>query len=259
MIAPHIIVSFKDTLIINRTLYLVKTLITENIQKGHNYCVSYLDTLLLIKGVNYVNIIRELRTKSGITQDQLGKVLNVQKSAISKYELGRAQPSPDVLKKLSEYFGVTTDYLLGRSNKPMIEIFDYKDLPKETKKIPIIGSVKCGPDGLAIQYLDGYVSVNDDLAEGHVALRCRGDSMTGEGIYDGDTVIVHLQETVESGQLAVVIVNGDEGTLKRVRTQKNMIILESANYAYPSRVFVGEEMNLIRIFGRVIEIRRTVK
>ena len=63
-----------------------------------------------------MNNIRQLRIEKGITQEQLGQVLNVQKSAISKYELGRTQPSTDILEKLADYFEVSIDYLLGKTN-----------------------------------------------------------------------------------------------------------------------------------------------
>ena len=65
-----------------------------------------------------MNRIKELRTQRKITQEELGKIINVQKAAVSKYELGRAVPSTDVLTKLANYFNVTTDYLLGRTNEP---------------------------------------------------------------------------------------------------------------------------------------------
>lgn len=64
-----------------------------------------------------MNRIRTLRQQKEITQDELGHIVNVQKSAISKYELGRAVPSTDVLKKLSDYFNVSIDYLLGLSEE----------------------------------------------------------------------------------------------------------------------------------------------
>ncbi len=62
-----------------------------------------------------MNRIKELRTVKHLTQEELGHILNVQKAAISKYENGRAEPSVDVLKKLSALFGVSSDYILGIS------------------------------------------------------------------------------------------------------------------------------------------------
>ena len=65
-----------------------------------------------------MNRIRDLRKQKGMTQEELGNIINVQKAAVSKYELGRAVPSTDVLSKLACHFGVTTDYLLGLSDDP---------------------------------------------------------------------------------------------------------------------------------------------
>lgn len=123
----------------------------------------------------------------------------------------------------------------------------------ENKKIPIIGTVKCGPNGLAFEDIDGYVYVDDDLTGEIFALRCKGDSMKFEAIDDGDIAIVRRQDDVECGELAVVIVNGDEGTLKRVRKFDGGIILEAANPDYPPRIFTGEDLNKIKIVGKVLE------
>ncbi len=65
-----------------------------------------------------MNVIRKLRTEKGLTQEELGNILNVKKAAVSKYELGRAQPSPDILKKLSDFFGVSIDHLLNNDTLP---------------------------------------------------------------------------------------------------------------------------------------------
>ena len=65
-----------------------------------------------------MNRIKELRKQHKLTQEELGSIINVQKAAISKYELERATPSTDILKKLADYFNVTTDYLLGRTDQP---------------------------------------------------------------------------------------------------------------------------------------------
>ena len=65
-----------------------------------------------------MNRIKELRTQRKITQEELGNIINVQKAAVSKYELGRAVPSTDVLTKLANYFNVSVDYLLGRTDEP---------------------------------------------------------------------------------------------------------------------------------------------
>ncbi len=72
-----------------------------------------------------MNRVKELRKQRNMTQEELGKVLDIQKAAISKYENGRAEPSTDVLKKMSALFGVSIDYLLGNSPYPSPESGGY--------------------------------------------------------------------------------------------------------------------------------------
>lgn len=199
--------------------------------------------------------IKNLRIQNDITQKELADYLGVTPKAISFYELNQRQPSNDMILMLSKKFGVSTDYLLGNPIDPT-KLSNYVELPPENKKIPIIGSVKCGPDGLAFEYLEGYIYVDDSYSGEIRAFRCRGDSMKDIGINEGDIAIVRIQETIECGELAIVTINGDEGTLKRVRKFDNGIILEAANPEYPPRVFVGKDLELIHIVGKVLEVRK---
>ena len=201
-----------------------------------------------------MNRIKELRKERGLKQTELAAVLNISQGALSGWETGRYDISNDDLKNLADYFGVSADYILGRSD--IAQLPGYIGTVSENKKIPIIGSVKCGTNGLAFEYLDGYVSIDESFSGNVVAFRCKGDSMKGVGINDGDIAIVRQQDDVESGELAVVVVNGDEGTLKRVRKFDGGIILEAANPDYPPRVFTGEDLNIIKIMGKVLETRK---
>lgn len=139
------------------------------------------------------------------------------------------------------------------SKEPPIQELPYS---KGTKKIPVIASVKCGPNGYAFEETDGHVMIDDSYKGNIKAFRCRGDSMDGIGIYEGDIAIVRMQEDVEDGALAVVVINGEEGALKRVRKHEDVLILESYNAAYPPRIFAGKEMNDVKIVGKVMETRR---
>lgn len=199
--------------------------------------------------------LKQLRTEKNITQKELADFLGVTPKAISFYELNQREPSMNLIVKIAQKFNVPTDYLLD--NKPDITVLpNYIGIVTESKKIPIIGSVKCGPNGLAFEYLEGYVTIDDNLTGNIVAFRCKGDSMKDIGIIDGDIAIVRKQDDVECGELAIVIVNGDEGTLKRVRKFDGGIILEAANPDYPPRIFTGEDLNKIKIVGKVLETRR---
>lgn len=198
--------------------------------------------------------IKELRLINDMTQKDLADFLGVTPKAVSFYELNQREPSTDIILKMAQKFNVSTDYLYGRSD--IAQLPGYMGTVSENKKIPIIGSVKCGTNGLAFEYLDGYVSIDESFSGNVVAFRCKGDSMKGVGINDGDIAIVRQQDDVESGELAVVVVNGDEGTLKRVRKFDGGVILEAANPDYPPRVFTGEDLNIIKIMGKVLETRK---
>jgi len=204
--------------------------------------------------MNTAEILKSLREQHGLSQQEVADKLGIDRTTYVKYESGSSKP----VRKLSELaalFGVTTDYLLGNDVDPN-KLSNYLGPVVENKKIPIIGSVKCGPNGLAYEYLEGYVFVDDSLTGDVTAFVCKGDSMKDIGISDGDIAIVRRQCTIENGELAVVIINGEEGTLKRVRYHDNVMILEAANPAYPPRIFSGKEMNVVKIFGKVIQVRK---
>lgn len=198
--------------------------------------------------------LKEARKQARLTQKEVALAIGVNQNTYSYWENEKTKVDNVTLKKLSELFNVSVDYLLGSDSIPNLS--NFSPLPPENKKIPIIGSVKCGPNGLAYQYLEGYVLVGEEFKGDIVAFRCTGDSMKDIGITDGDLAIVRLQEDVECGELAVVTINGDEGTLKRIRKFDNGIILEAANQEYPPRVFTGRELELIHIVGKVVEIRK---
>lgn len=204
--------------------------------------------------MNTAEILKSLREQHGLSQQEVADKLKIDRTTYVKYESGSSKP----VRKLSELaalFGVTTDYLLGNYVDPN-NLKNYLGPVVENKKIPIVGSVKCGPNGLAYEYLEGYVFVDDSLTGDITAFVCKGDSMKDLGISEGDIAIVRRQCTIENGELAVVIINGEEGTLKRVRYHDNVMILEAANPAYPPRIFSGKEMNVVKIFGKVIQVRK---
>lgn len=125
---------------------------------------------------------------------------------------------------------------------------------RRTPTLPIIGTVTAGPNGLAYSEPLGEERVDEGDINGgahYFWLYVKGDSMIGEGIMPGDLALVREQPDIESGELAVVIVDGEEGTLKRVYKKESSIVLQSANAAYPPRIFSGPELNSICIVGKV--------
>lgn len=197
--------------------------------------------------------IKRSRIAKGLTQDEVARFMNVTRGAVANWEHNRSLPPAKNFPRLAQCLGVSASYLQMESEYPLANEIP---MPEDIQKIPIIATVKCGVNGLAFEEDGGTVNVEKKHGEDLRAFRCKGDSMIGAGIYDGDVAIVRIQDQVESGELAVVVINSDEGTLKRVHFQNDAIILESANPSYPARVFTGVDRAIVHIVGKVIETRR---
>ena len=197
--------------------------------------------------------LKKLRVNNGYSQAKLAQLLGCTQQAIARWETEKTSPDNESLVKIANLFRVSVDYLLGNSDLPLS---NEVPVSAAVNRYPIIGTVKCGPDGLAYEYLDGFFATSEEYSGDIRGFKCKGDSMKGEGINDGDIVLVRIQPDVENGELAVVVINGDEGTLKRIRKDTNYITLEAATPDYPSRTFAGEKMNEVHIVGRVFELTR---
>lgn len=197
--------------------------------------------------------IKNARIEKGLTQEELAKLMNVTRSAVGFWEYDKHLPPAKYFPRLATILGVSVAYLQMETDYPLANEIP---LPEDMLKIPIIATVKCGVNGLAFEEDGGFVDVQKKHGEDLRAFRCKGDSMIGAGIHDGDVAIVRIQDQVESGELAIVVINGDEGTLKRVHIQTDAIVLESANPSFPPRVFTGIDRTVVHIVGKVIEIRR---
>lgn len=197
------------------------------------------------------DIIRELRQKKGLSQEQLGKMVGVQRAAINKYETGVVvNLKRSTIAKLATALGVTPTMLLGWDDEiPFASNIEH--MP-ETEKIPIVGEIACGTPILAQENITDYADMPKTI-NADFALICKGDSMVDAGIQDGDIVYIKKQDIVQNGQIAAVIVNSDcEATLKRFYRDGNKVTLTPENPAYPPMVYVNEEINSLRIVGRAV-------
>lgn len=197
-----------------------------------------------------MNRLKYLRTERGENLEKVAEYLNVSIQTISNYENEKRDMTPDTIIKLAEYFGVSTDYLLGKSDNRN------SDIP--VSKIPILGTVKAGYDWLAEENIVDYITLKENIPNvgEYYALRITGDSMLPL-LAEGDLVIVHDQDDVESGQTAVVLINGEEATVKKVVKTKDGIELHAMNPYYPVKKFTFEDMQKIpvKIIGRVKEAK----
>ena len=131
-------------------------------------------------------------------------------------------------------------------------------LDKEGAKstdVSVLGSIAAGTPIEAIQQEVDRVALPEDLQNNgeHYGLKVKGDSMIEAGINDGDTVIVKKTSNVDSGQIAVVLIDDQEATLKRVRKKGNTIALEAANRNYGTKIYAA---NRIKIQGKLVSLYR---
>ena len=196
--------------------------------------------------------LRELRAKTGQSQDAVAAAIGVAQSAIGRYESGKRIPRSEILSALAAYYGVSADYLMGATESPLPA--NAYSVSGEVA-VPILGAIRCGPGGLAEQEVEGYGSADVANPEQHFLLRVVGDSMEPD-ITEGMLALIHRQEDVECGEVAAVGIDGEEGTLKRVVKQDGAVILQAFNNKYAPRVFAGREMRRLTIFGKLVETRR---
>lgn len=194
--------------------------------------------------------IRDKRKELGLTLDDVAKSVQVAKSTIQRYEAGKiAMPKIPVVREIAKCLGLTSKWLLG-----VDENDDGGD--GEYTYIPVIGEVSAGPGAWAENRIEDYIIEGAMPSENeHIYLKVVGDSMYPE-FHEGDYVLVECIPVVESGSFGVVVVDNENGVVKRVIYGDNFIELDSINPMYPPRIFRGEDMQRVRIFGKVKGLKR---
>lgn len=200
----------------------------------------------------FSNRLKDLRNNKNMTQDDLGKICSVSGKTIGSWERGYRQPSLEQVDRMATFFGVTSDYLLGRDMAWPVKVED-------TVSIPLVGTVKAGVDGLALEDFEGYTSfLHDDVKPGrdYFALRIKGDSMINDGINEGDIALIERDAEFEQGKIYVVAHGEEEATLKRVIKADDSMVLQPSNNKYPAKIISGEELIQFRLIGRLTRIKR---
>lgn len=194
--------------------------------------------------------LRELRIKNNMTLEEVAEHVGLQKAAIYKYEHGIVvNPKRGLIEKLASLFDVKPSYLLGMEETPIVKAV----------KIPVLGTVVAGIPLDAVENIIGWEEISPAMAATgeHFALRIKGTSMEPR-ICEGDIVVVRKQEDIESGDTAIVLINGGEATVKKVKKTEEGIMLIANNMAVYSPHFYSnkdiEELP-VRIIGKVVELR----
>lgn len=212
--------------------------------------------------------IKKLRTDLGWTQEYVSEQLKISVPALSRYESGTYEPkSLSIVSDFARLYNVTTDYLLGLN-------LDYKETDTSTKSaiVHIFGTI---PAGIPMECIEDIIDTEEIPAsmlnggKEFFGLKIKGTSMSPTYL-DGDTIILEKVDDCESGQDAVVMVNGNDGTFKRVfkDAEARTITLQPLNTAlgddgkplYSPATFTEKQIEElpVRIIGVAREIRRKI-
>ena len=199
----------------------------------------------------------EKRKMMGFTLEEVGNMVGVAKSTSQRYEAGKiTAPKLAVLESIARALDMDIRELTGMALTPK----NLRPLQRAQSKtaVPILGKVAAGEGAFADSNIQGYIMEDSsglNSADEYAYLKVEGDSMYPE-FKDGDMVLVKCSGVADTGDYAVVMVDGDNGVIKRIEYGEESIILHSINPMYPPRKFEGREMLRTRIFGVVKGLRR---
>ncbi len=187
---------------------------------------------------------------------ELSRRTGISKPRLSQYKNGVYVPKADAICAMARVLGVSEGYLLGTTDSPEPDVYIAN---AKFKALPVIGEIACGTPVFANEEDDGLVYTDADT-DADFCLIAKGDSMKDARINNGDTVFIKKMDSVNNGEIAAVIIN-DEATLKRVyyypESSKLMLIPE--NSSYEPIVFMGEELEKIRIIGRAVAFKSDIR
>ena len=201
--------------------------------------------------------LKKCRKDMSLSQKEFGQKIGVAESTVSLYESNKRFPDADTLKMISALFGVSLDYLRGNAPAKAVQ----QKPTGRGVRIPVLGRVVAGIPIEAVEEILDYEEITPELAATgeFFALQVKGDSMLPK-LEEGDVVIVKKQEDVETGDIAIVLVNGDEATIKQVKKVNGGIMLYGFNPdVYEPHFYSNQQIQElpVRILGKVIESRRS--
>ncbi len=193
--------------------------------------------------------LREIRKQNGFSVQYAAQQLGLSPATIYRYENGSIEKIPShIVTELCRLYGATPAQIFGWEESPFT-ISGIEPMPS-MRSVPRLGTIACGEPILATENLSGQ----DEIPVGidcDFTLICKGDSMIGARIHDGDIVCIRQQPTVENGQIAAVLID-DEATLKRVYIYPNQIVLSAENPAYAPMIYTDDNRHQIRILGLAV-------
>lgn len=196
--------------------------------------------------------LRNLRKQKNLTMRELGRIFNLAESTISGYENGNRKPDMSIVEQFADFFETSVDYLLGRDPSTNEAAASY--LLHRIVSIPIYEVLYTTPNLEATEESQAYECVGSDILQGRkgFVLKIQDESMIGDHIYPNDRVIVVVQESISTSDIAVISIDQKEATLKRVKFQDDICLLSSSNPLIEPIILPFDRVHVI---GKVIEIR----
>lgn len=210
--------------------------------------------------VNVGDYIKKLRLEKGLTQEELGNLVGVKRAAVNKWESGLVQNlKRTTIKRLSEIFDVSPASFIDNGFDCQSNISAVIPSNK-IYQIPIFASVSAGFGAYAAEdVVDILPMVIDNPydAPDMIGIQVKGNSMYPK-IEDGDIIVVRKQESVDSGDVAVILLDETEGLVKKVVYGDDWIELQSFNPEYQTRRFDGAEVQRLRVVGKVLKVVKSL-
>lgn len=201
--------------------------------------------------------LRSLRKERGLSLEQLADMIGTSRQTVHRYETGAiTNIPPEKIEALARALGTTPSSLMGWDDEGGYPTFNNITVAEissaVTKNLPVLGNVACGEPIFASEEQGYYVKANADI-HADFCLTARGDSMINARIFDGDLLFVRKQESVEDGEIAVVLID-DEATVKRVyfNREDGILTLMPENPTYKPMRYIGHQLDRIRILGKVV-------
>ncbi len=205
------------------------------------------------------DMLTYLRKRKGLSQQELANTLKISRSAIGMYETGKREPDLETLEVFADFYNVDMNTLTGKAPiKEQTNKLPDNAVPVDfshLKRIPILGRIAAGAPIYAEENIEGYTFTDLNGGAEYFALRVRGDSMNAVRIYDGDIVIIRRQDIVENGEIAAVLIDDQDATLKRFSRTGDIVTLmpQSTNPVHQPFVFDLKKTN-VKILGLVVKV-----
>lgn len=196
--------------------------------------------------------IKQARIMAKMSQEELAQKLGYKsRSTIAKIESGENDLTQKKVAAFAKALNVSIDFLMdGNGNENN----------SQGVRIPVLGTIVAGIPITAVENIIDYEEIPQEMAKTgeYFALVVKGSSMEPK-IYEGDIVIVKKQSTVDNGDIAIVLVNGNEATIKQIQRSQSGITLVGFNVAvYPPHIYTNEEIEdlPVNVIGKAVEVRR---